>query len=120
MAPRKWCRARCEAVIVPGSSLSAADKAKLKKEVSYLADGVEFPGFDGNNEAEQLGIARFLIERLGRFSSFKGRGLNSHSLTRSEYSEMLKIFGAIRPKLKQKELSVAQIVEIFRAGETAD
>lgn len=38
----------------------------------------KFKGFDGNND-DHYGIAHTLIEELGEFSSFKGRGLNSHT-----------------------------------------
>jgi hypothetical protein len=38
----------------------------------------EFTGFDGNNEIDYIGVARFLINDLGQFAAFKRRDLNSH------------------------------------------
>lgn len=55
--------------------LFAEDKAQLDKNVGY----VQFIGFDGNNESSHLSITRFFIDRMNRFSRFKGRELNSHS-----------------------------------------
>lgn len=37
-----------------------------------------FSGFDGNNDPHH-GVARTMIEDLGEFQDFKGRGLNSHT-----------------------------------------
>ena len=66
-------------------SFSAGDKKKLVADVGPRADSVAFPGFDGNNESSQLGIACFLIEDMGRFQRFKGRDLNSHHRTEERY-----------------------------------
>jgi uncharacterized protein YfbU (UPF0304 family) len=38
----------------------------------------KFNGFDGNND-QHYGIALTMINELGEFESFKGRGLNSHT-----------------------------------------
>ena len=57
---------------------------------------VRFPGFDGNNETDHMGIARFFIEELGRFDRFKGRSLNSHHPTLDRARAMLRTFEPIR------------------------
>ena len=60
------------------SKLTAQEKDQLKREAAPFGGHVQFEGFDGNHETNRLSIARFLIEKLGRFSRFKGRELNSH------------------------------------------
>ena len=39
---------------------------------------ITFEGFDGNEEPEEMRIAKFIIHKLGGFEEFKGRSLNSH------------------------------------------
>jgi uncharacterized protein YfbU (UPF0304 family) len=52
---------------------------------------VRFRGFDGNNESALMGFARFLVEKLGRWSNLdRAHDLNSHMPTRAGYSRMLK------------------------------
>ena len=60
------------------AKLSPKDKAKIEKEAAPFGKDVYFWGFDGNNESEHLGVARFMINDLERFSEFKERDLNSH------------------------------------------
>jgi uncharacterized protein YfbU (UPF0304 family) len=76
---------------------------------------VKFIGFDGNNESELMGIARFLIDDMERFTSFKGRELNSHMPTRSMYRRMLSVFEPIRKTLVGVELSADQLITILNA-----
>lgn len=76
----------------------------------------KFNGFDGNNEGELLGIARFLIEKMGRFQRFKKRGLNSHMPVREMYRRMLIEFNPIRSTLIHKGLSSKQLVDVLQAG----
>lgn len=95
--------------------LGKADKARLAKEADPWGKRVEFPGFDGNNESEYLGIARFLIEDLQRFSRFRDRKreLNSHHPTLETYGKMLRVFEPIRKTLVGRGLSVDELVSIF-------
>ncbi|CAM3406910.1 YfbU family protein [Paracidovorax anthurii] len=58
-----------------------------------------FPGFDGNNEAEHLSIAYFLVGPLKRFQSFAGRDLNSHYPTLHRYAAMYAVFEPMRQHL---------------------
>jgi uncharacterized protein len=39
----------------------------------------QFHGFDGNGEAELVNIARIIVEKMDRFSRFKGRDFNSRA-----------------------------------------
>lgn len=96
------------------ASFSAADKKKLVAEVGPWADGVAFPGFDGNNEGSQLGIARFLIDDLERFQRFKGRDLNAHHPTEERYRPMVKLFTPMRATLDRQRLSVRQVAELLK------
>ena len=54
---------------------------------------IVFPGFDGNNEADQMVYARFLVKDQRRWTEvLKGRphfDLNSHMRTREMYERML-------------------------------
>lgn len=56
-----------------------------------LQEDVKFRGYDGNNEAEYLGYARFLI-KYGQWSYIEGNisHLNSHMPMLAVYSRMLK------------------------------
>ena len=55
------------------SNLSEEDKTKLEKISDVYGKNPIFPGFDGNNECDHLNVTDFLIDKLGRFTSFKGR-----------------------------------------------
>lgn len=94
--------------------LSVEDKEYIKKEVGPLGEHVQFIGFDGNNETSNMGIARFLIEKMNRFTRFKGRGLNSHSPTKGRYKQMLVEFLPMRAGLVGRGLSANQIVQIMK------
>ena len=54
--------------------LDNGQAAQLKS--NYFS--ITFEGFDGNEEPNEMGIAQFIILKLGRFEEFKGRSLNSH------------------------------------------
>ena len=94
--------------------LSDAEKAQLIKETEPFGSNVQFFGFDGNNEIERLGIASFLISKLHRFTTFKGRDLNSHRPTTDTYNRMLTVFLPIRATLIGKSLSASEIVSILK------
>lgn len=94
--------------------LSAEELEKVKTaNYGYLP---QFAGFDGNNEGELMGIARFLVEKMSRFSRFKGRDFNSHSPTAARYRRMAAAFAPIRASLGMgRTLSVEQIIEVLNA-----
>jgi hypothetical protein len=96
--------------------LGEKDRKLLVEKIGRQGESLEFPGFDGNNESEYLGIARFLVEDLNRFERFKtGRRtlLNSHCPTLQRYSRMLNVFEPIRKTVVGRRLSVDELVAIF-------
>jgi uncharacterized protein len=76
--------------------LSPADNQKVEKEANRTS--VRLFGFDANNEDHYF-IARYLIEQLGRYPSFRGRDLNSPSPRIDGYRRMYRVFEPIRPTL---------------------
>lgn len=77
----------------------------------------KFAGFDGNNEAELMSIASFLVEKMNRFARFKGRDFNSHSPSVARQRRMVAAFEPIRSTLDLgRQLSASQIIEILEAG----
>lgn len=75
----------------------------------------QFAGFDGNNEASLMSIARFLVEKMDRFSRFKKRDFNSHAPTAARYRRMTTAFEPIRGALGfGRNLSVDQIIELLK------
>ncbi len=89
--------------------LKPADRPTIEE---YL---VRFPGFDGNNETAHMGIARFLVDDMGRWSRFKGKDFNSHHETLTRAREMLRRYNPLRAKTGSRSLprlTPAEIVEI--------
>ena len=95
------------------AALSDADKTRVEKEAEPFGKDVKFPGFDGNNEIEHLSIAKFLVNKLGRFQSLNI--VNSHSRSIEMYKRMLPVFNLMRGNLGQNNLSVKQIIELLEA-----
>ncbi|NKA76055.1 hypothetical protein GO285_05028 [Ralstonia solanacearum] len=95
--------------------LSQAQKKAITEQVGSWATDVKFHGFDGNNESSQLGIAGFLINKMDRFTRFKGRDLNSHHPTYGRYRRMLDLFESMRASLVGTGLNVEQIVALLKA-----
>lgn len=98
------------------NALSAKSKARLKGELGSWGDRIQFPGFDGNNEGEHYSVARMFIDKMDRWTLFKGRDLNSHAPLLSNYRKMLRIFEPARQKIMGDELNEQQIMEIMKAG----
>jgi uncharacterized protein YfbU (UPF0304 family) len=98
--------------------LDPDEREKLEIAAKPFGNAVIFRGFDGNNESEYLGIARFLVEDLSRFSRFRNRdgGLNSHYPTIDTYSRMLQIFEGVRKTLGfGRQMSVDQMADVLNA-----
>ena len=57
---------------------NAEEKKQIEKAIGS-GGKPKFTGFDEQNEIEHLSIARFLVEKLGKFQAFKGRDFNSHA-----------------------------------------
>jgi len=96
-------------------NLSKKDKARVGTEAEPLGKHVKFSGFDGNNESEHIGVARFLIEQLDRFTCFKGRDLNSHMPSIDAYRRMSAVFEPMRRTLTGRELNADEIIAILKA-----
>lgn len=77
----------------------------------------KFSGFDGNNEGH-FGIAKHLIEVMGRFTEFAGRDLNSHSRVVPHYLRMYRVFEPMRGMLGTRPgvaLTADEIIGILQA-----
>lgn len=98
------------------ANLSEEDKERVKKEAKPFGEDVVFPGFDGNNEGEHLGIAQFMIDKMGWFTEFRGRNLNSHIPSIDGYRLMVRAFKPMRSNLRGRDLLRAdQIIELLNA-----
>jgi uncharacterized protein len=95
--------------------LSKKDRDRVAAEAEPFGKHVEFSGFDGNNEAEYMGIAHFLVEQLDRFGKFKGREFNAHMPTIDAHRRMLAVFEPLRHKLAGRDLNAEEIIEIMKA-----
>jgi len=93
--------------------LSDGDKERVKKEAEPFGEHARFRGFDGNNETEHLSIARFLIDKLDRFSRFKGRSLNSHAPSLDTYNRMLSAYKEVVRSDPMPPLSASQLIQIL-------
>lgn len=96
-------------------ALSASEAARVAKEADPFGAHVKFTGFDGNNETEYMSIARVLVEKLDRFTRFKGRDMNSHCPSIDGYARMLMVFEPIRKTLIGRKLSTDETISILKA-----
>lgn len=94
--------------------LSAADKKQVAAEAGPIGKHVQFTGFDGNNEIQHMGAARFMVKEMGKFSRFKGRELNSHMPSIEAYHRMLGVFESMRASL-ESPMTAAQIIQVLKA-----
>ena len=94
------------------AKLSPADNQKVEKEANRTS--VRLFGFDANKENHYF-IARYLIEQLDRYPSFRGRDLNSPSPRIDGYRRMYRVFEPIRPTLVDRSLNADEIVKVHKA-----
>jgi len=97
------------------NQLSAKEKARVASEAKPFGTQVKFRGFDGNNETEHMGVARFLVEKMDRFVKFKGRDLNAHIGTLETHKRMLTVFEPIRITLMGRDLNASEIIVVLKA-----
>lgn len=95
--------------------LSDADKKIYMENVPGYCHDPKFSGFDGNNESEYLSTASFLVEKLNRYDSFKGRIVNSHTRNVDKYLSMYKVFKPIRENLIMENIKVDDLIKIMNA-----
>jgi uncharacterized protein len=93
---------------------TVADKKRIETEVGPLGKNPQFTGFDGNYETEYMGIARFLVEKMGRFGHFKGRDFNSHMPLVERYRQMTSLFSPMRQSLVGRELSADEVITLLK------
>jgi uncharacterized protein YfbU (UPF0304 family) len=96
-------------------ALSKNDKDRVAAAAEPFGKHVVFAGFDGNGEGEHIGVAGFLINKLDRFTEFKGRDLNAHMHTLDTYRRMLSVFEPIRPNLIGRDLNAEEIIQVLKA-----
>lgn len=94
------------------AKLAPADQKAIQDNEDVVH--IKFVGFDGNHESEHMSIAHFMIHDLGRFPSFKGRDLNSHSGQLRRYRRMVAKFLPLRPRLGDRQITPAELLEILR------
>jgi uncharacterized protein YfbU (UPF0304 family) len=97
------------------SKLSKKEKDRVAAEAEPFGEDVVFLGFDGNGEGEYIGIARFLVEQLDRFTKFKGRELNAHMQTLEPHRRMLAVFEPIRRTMTGRDLNADEIIRVLKA-----
>lgn len=97
------------------TALSEADRERVATEAELVGNEVRFRGFDGNNEANHMGAAHFMINDLDRFAEFAGRDLNSHATLIDGYQRMYDVFDPIRSTLAGGQLSADEIIQILQA-----
>ena len=74
------------------AALPDVSRADIAERAKPFGDGVAFPGFDGNGgDDDGYGTAHMLIGKMGRWSDFKGRDLNSHMPMGDAYRRMLEV-----------------------------
>lgn len=78
------------------AELNENDKISLLAKSHPFTTAPQFPGFDGNNEAEYISISSILIDQLDRFQDFSGRNLNAHMPTLELHRRMLEKFREVR------------------------
>lgn len=96
--------------------MSEEDKVRVEKEAEPFGRSVKFRGFDGNNESQHMGVAEVLVNKMERFTEFKGRNFNSHMPTLHSNRQMLEMYTPIRDTNAGDDLNVDQIVTILKAA----
>lgn len=78
-----------------------------------------FPGFDGNNEPEQLSYASYFIFDLERYQELlygkEYASLNSHAPKLEQYRRMLEIWKSYGGKTNAMRLTLEQIDKLLEA-----
>ncbi len=98
------------------SALERSYRQLPEKPAGVSEHDVTFLGFDGNHETEQLGYARFLIEKEGKWQELAGHGdhLNSHGPFLDSYRRMLRVWQEL-PTEEKYDLSADNIQQTVAA-----
>ncbi len=93
--------------------LSKTEKDRIKSEAAPFGNNVDFSGYDGNNESEYMGIARFLTEKLNRYTNIKNEAVkNSHAPLITLYDRMYQEY---EHRSKNSSLGPDAIIAILKA-----
>ncbi len=95
------------------------DAAEFERLAGRKLEHFKFAGYDGNEES-QCADARYIVEKLGRFTEFNGRDFNSHSPNVKAYRAMYRHFKAIRPLTSTQRLTVQQLAELSKIEDGAE
>lgn len=96
------------------SELSDKDKLKLEVDAKPFGKDPKFPGFDGNNESEYMGMASFIVNELNRFEGFKGRSFNSHAPSLDGHRRMLSVFNNFKKTMDFGPLPESSLAKILK------
>jgi len=92
-------------------------------EQAGIAKGeVQFNGFDGNHETEQMGYTRYLLENQGLYEELHAPTYNSHARNLPRYRAMLREWKAIRKRKEPRNelhLTKEEIEQIVAARRTS-
>jgi len=106
----------CDFLEISLEKLSEVERKRLKDSFPYVGENI-FVGFDGNADYNHIGVTRILVEKLGRFSRFKGRSRNSHSpSTLGRYRQMYRAFEPLRNTGDGMTLPFQAVERILEAG----
>lgn len=97
--------------IIEHSFVRLNDAEKQRVRTANHGHDPKFVGFDGNHE-DHFGVAKHLIEVMGRFTEFRDRGLNSHSSVVPRYLQMYGVFKQIRDDLGKRPNVALTVDEI--------
>ncbi len=96
------------------AELSPADKKRVDESSSHAAAWLSFAGYDGNNEGRYMSIAHTMVERLDRFSEFKGiANRNSHCPSVERYARMYAAFESMRSDIVMRTMDADEIIQVI-------
>lgn len=99
------------------AALRPDETTRYASETGHTYDP-QFPGFHEHSEFDEHSAARFLIDHMGRFSIFAGRGLISHHPTIARSRRMLASFVPIRATLGSRNpalMTVDELIAVIKA-----
>ena len=95
------------------TALGQAEKDDLAAKAHPFGVEPSFRGFDGNNETEHMSVAGLMIEKMGRFTHFAGRDMNSHMPSLDAYERMLKAYEPHRRGFSSAAFGVDELAKIL-------
>lgn len=71
------------------------EKLPQAEKTQVEVSAIKFSGFDGNNEGDYMGFARFLVEKMDLYGEQKGAKFNSHCPMLRVYDRMLETYKSV-------------------------